>query len=190
MSLTLESIGLTQEELQERVVETLCNRLLTTFSFDDEGEAYGSQSNLRKQLDKRIQERIDQTINALAEKHVLPNVTSYLENLCLQETNKWGEKQGQPLTFIEYLVSRAEHYMAEQVDFQGKTKEKGDYNWSGKQTRVAYLVHQHLQYSIENAMKQAIADANKVIVGGLQETVKLKLNEVASKLQVSVSTGR
>jgi hypothetical protein len=37
-------------------------------------------------------------------------------------------------------------------------------------------------------MKQAITDANKVIVIGLQETVKQKLAEVSAKLKVDVKT--
>ena len=67
---------------------------------------------------------------------------------------------------------------------------KGDnsYNWSAKQTRIVHLVHQHLQYSIENAMKEALKIANSAIVGGIEGAVKLKLAEVAAALKIDVKT--
>jgi hypothetical protein len=188
--LTLESIGLTQDELQERLIDALCDRLLTTVYFDDDGDETLQGSRLKKQLQSQVEKKIDAAINAIAEKHILPNVATYLENLVLQQTNEWGEKKREPVTFIEYLVQRAEHYLNETVSHDGKGKAEGGYQWSGAQTRVAYLVHHHLQYSIETAMKQAVKDANSVIVGGLAETVKMKLKEVSDKLTVGVSTGR
>lgn len=190
MALELAEIGLDQEALQERVVAAIVDRLLTTGSVDDEGDCYYRGSAFKNQLDKLIEERINATVAALAEKHVLPNVTSYIENLLLTETNKWGEKKGKAVTFIEYLVQRADAYMREQVDFDGKSKEeKNDYGqWSGKQTRITHLVHKHLQYSIESAMQQVMKDANGYIVEGIEETVKLKLEELAKKLKIAVQT--
>ena len=41
-------------------------------------------------------------------------------------------------------------------------------------------------YSIKTAMEKALADANSAIVGGLEKTVKMKLEEVAAKLKMTV----
>lgn len=192
--ITIESLGITEEELQQRVVERIAGLAMTKivegYDYDDEQVfRYDGASALSKDLDKLIKEKIDAKVNEIADAHVLPGVESMVENLTLQETNRWGEKVGEPVTFIEYLIHRAENYMTEKVDYNGKSKsEAGSYSWSGTQTRVSHLVEKHLHYSIENAMKAAVKNANDVIVKGLNETVKIKLKEVADGLKVNVKT--
>ena len=190
MNVTLESLGISKEAIEQKLVEHLAEQLLTEIQYDyDNDNEYRARSQLAKKLDALVKQHIDKTINALAEKHILPNVSSYIENLTLQTTNQWGEKKGTPVTFIEYLTQRAEDYMQEKVNFEGKSKaESGGYSWSGTQTRITHLVHQHLHYSIENAMKDALKVATSSIAVGLQETVKVKLNEVSQKLKVEVKS--
>lgn len=187
-AITLESLGFTQEQLQERVVEKLCQQVLTSVGYDHESDIeFDVKSAFAVTIEKRVKAHIDDTINAMAEKHILPGVSDFIENLTLQATNQWGEKRGQKITFIEYLTQRAEAYMQEKVDFQGKSKgESGSYNWSGAQTRVTHLVHQHLHYSIENAMKDAMRVATSAISTGIQETVKTKLAEISQTLKTKV----
>jgi len=184
--MNIKELGLTQEQLRELVVERLCDQFMRGRE-DDEGNVY--QSKLAEQIEKKVAERIVAEIDKIAKKHVLPNVAKYIEALCLQETNKWGEAKKEKITFVEYLVKKAEEYLREEVNFEGKSKSQSDsYNWKSTQTRIAHLVHQHLQYNIENAMKEAVKNANAVIVGGLEETVKIKLAEIANQLKVEVKT--
>lgn len=189
MSIDFAALGFTQEELQQRVVDQICDTLLRQPHEDEDGRSFYGESAFKRDLDKAIKARIDQTINALAEKYVLPNVSKYIEEMTLQQTNSWGEKVGQTVTFIEYLTQRAQAYMQEQVNYEGKTKEDaGSYGWQGKQTRITYLIHQHLHYSIDTAMKDALKVATGEIAKGIHETARLKLNEIAADLKVSVST--
>lgn len=187
-AITLESLGFTQQELQERVVDQLCKQILQSVGYDyDNDEEMDVDSKFAKTVEKRTKEHIDATINAMAEKHILPNVSAFIENLVLQNTNEWGEKRGQKVTFIEYLTQRAEAYMQEKVDFQGNAKGRDSYNWNGTQTRLTHMVEKHLHYSIENAMKQSLQIATSAISTGIQETVKVKLSEIATQLKTSVS---
>lgn len=186
----LQELGFTKEELQERVIDKIVQRVMnsTEYNYDSDSEYLGD-SQFARDLQKRVKEQIDASINDLAAKHVLPNVAKYIEELTLQTTNQWGERVGTPVTFIEYLTQRAEAYMTEKVSFDGKAKtEANGYSWNGTQTRITYLVHQHLHYSIETAMKQALQIANSAIASGIQETVKQKLGEISSSLKVSVAT--
>lgn len=186
--MNLEELGFTQEELQKRVIERLCEELMYRRTSDGEEAEWMSSTDFRKELDDKIKDGINSTIERLAEEHVLPNVSQQVEEVCLQKTNQWGEAKGESVTFIEYLVFRAERYLTEQVDSRGEGKgEKGGYSWTGKQSRVTYLVHHHLQYSIEQAMKKALDKANSAIAVGIQETVKLKLAEVVESLKVSAT---
>ena len=188
MMITLESLGLTREEILERVVEKLAEQMLTQTVTDEDGDEATLPSAFAKVLERKVAARVNAAIDEIAGKHVLPNVAQYVETLCLQETNKWGEKKGAPVTFVEYLVQRAEAYMREEVNYEGKPKGADSYSWRASGTRVAHLIHEHLQYSIQTAMQQALKDANSAIVGGLNDAIKIKLAEVAAALKVKVET--
>ena len=187
MSLNLETLGFTKEELQERVVERICEQLLSGVGYDPDSDMeFTTASQFHRELDERIKARIDETINAIADREVLPNVAAYIENLTLQETNQWGESKGKSVTFVEYLVQRAQAYMQEQVDWHGKPKGTDGYSWTGKQTRITHLIHEHLHHSIETAMKDSMRIATGEIARGLHETTRQKLNEIAAGLNVQV----
>lgn len=185
---SLEALGISAEELTNRIVDRATEQLLTSTGYDEDGEEYTTESRLARKVTDNIKKMVDGKILALAEKHILPNMGSYIETLTLQETNRWGEKTGKPVTFIEYLTERADVYMREEVNHSGKTKEQEGYSWSKSTTRVAFMVNQHLHYSIETAMKQALANANSNIAKGLEEAVKIALASATEKLKVAVST--
>lgn len=185
----LADLGFTHEELQQRVVDQLCEQFMTRLRFHPDDEHFEGPTRFNDAMMEKIKERIDSTIEALAEEHLLPNVTKYVEEIQLQATTKWGEKKGEPVSFIEYLIQRAEEYMTEEVNFEGKPKSNAGYGqWKGTQTRVMHLVDRHLHYSVERAMKEALATANETIVGGLEEAVRVKLSEVAKGVKVTVKT--
>lgn len=188
MELNLEALGFTKEELQDRVVDQLCKELMTNLAYE-EGEEYPIDSEFGKKLQGVVRTHIDDTIMAIAEVHIFPKVAEYIENLTLQETNKWGEAKGQSVTFVEYMVQRAEAYMTEKVNYDGKAQGQDSYSWKGTQTRLAHLIHQHLHYHISNAMEKALKDANSHIVNGLEETIKIKLAEISKSLKVGLKVG-
>ena len=188
MEISLEKIGLSEEALAERVVNKLVDDILVSLDYDEETQEWNGSSTFLTRLDKMVKDRLNQVIENIGQNHVLPKVTEMVETLVLQETNTWGEKVGKPLTFIEYMVSRAEAYMREPVNFNGKTKAEDSYSWKSNTTRISYMIDKHLQYSIESAMKQALKDANASITKGLEEAVKISLREATNKLSVKVST--
>ena len=187
--LTLESLGLDQDALATKLVDRLAANMLTSIGYDEDGDEWFGTSPFAKKLNDMVKARLDQVVNDLADKHVLPRVNEMVESLVLQQTNSWGEKVGKPVTFIEYLTQRADAYMQEPLNYNGKTKaEESSYNWSKSTTRVAYMVDRHLHYSIQTAMENALKTANSSIVNGLQDAVKTALAEVHSKLKVEVKT--
>lgn len=184
--ISLESLGLSQEALAEKLVDRIAENLLTSIDYDEEGGKWCTSSPFAKKLDRLVKDRLDQIVNDMAEKHILPKVNTIVEGMTLQETNKWGEKRGQTLTFKEYLVQRAEAWMAEPVSYDGKPKGTDSYSWKAKSTRVAHMIHEHLHYEIERAMKTAMASANTSIAKGLNEAVRIQINQIAAKLKVEV----
>lgn len=188
-TINLAALGISKESLKERIVENVATNILTTLGVvDEDGEEYYADSPTAKKLKALVVQRIDETVTKLAEQHVLPRVSEYIENLTLEQTNKWGEKAGVKLTFIEFLVQRAEQYMTEYVNHEGKTQGQCDrYNWRKTQTRIAHMIDKHLQYHIESAMKTAMQTANSAIATGIAETVKMKLAEIVSTLKISAT---
>ena len=187
----LEKLGITKDQIIDRIIDRAADRLLVTHctGADEDGRAcaWDDNSPLAIELKKVFKARVDTALADVVDRHILPNVARYIENVTLQATNKWGEKKGESLTFLEYLTQRAEAYLIEEVDFQGKSRDQDSYNWKGTQTRITHMVHKHLHFSIEQAMETALKTANSAIVGGIEQAVKIKLAEVSEKLKMSVN---
>jgi len=180
----LEDLGISKEKLQELVVERVSEQILSSSSWDEDGEEHQGNSAMYHKLQTAVSEVADARVAALFEEHIHPRVETFVNDLTLQKTNSWGEVHGESFTFIEYLIDRAEKYLVEEVDFKGKTRgESGSsYNWKADQGRLCSMIDKHLQYEISNAMEKAMKNANSQIADGITETVRIKLAEVVAKL--------
>ena len=179
----LQEIGLTQEEIQDRVIERIAEKSLSHMVMDDEGFDCEVGSSLSRALDKKIKDTINAAVESYGDKHVKPKIVEHIETLVIEKTNSYGEKKGEPITFLEYLIERAEVYMLEAVDMNGKGSGH-PHRYKSDTTRIAYMIDQHLRYEIEGMVKKVMADANSKIAEGLQAAVKMKLNEVKVLLDV------
>ena len=175
---TLKGLGLDLSRIEDLVVERIAESILT----EDEGR---QDSDFAVRVHARVEEKLNQAVDSVAGRNVIPNMEQYIENYCLQATNEWGEKKGEPLSFVQYLVQRAEHYMQEPVDAHGKTKAEEGYGWRKKQTRVVWLINHHLQYSISQALKDALKVIDETISGGLEKAIKAQMIELQGKLKVA-----
>lgn len=172
----LQSLGISEDDILNRVVDRICESIIP--SFDEAESEFGNR------VEGAVKERIDKVMSDAFEKHVHPKITEMVENVTLQATNRWGEARGEKLTFIEYLTERADAYIREEVNHNGKTQSEDSYSWRKHGTRIAYLVNSHLQYSIQRAMEQALGDVNSSVRKGLEEAVKIAL----AGIKVSVNT--
>lgn len=187
-AISLEALGISKEDLTEKLLDRLVDEFTTEPVWDEGGEATSRRSTMAQKITKQVQAHIDATVTRLGEEHVLPRVTEIIENLVLNTTNQWGEKTGKGVTFIEYLTQRAEAFMREDVNYDGKPKGTDGYSWSKHSTRVAYMIDKHLQYSITTAMTKALADLNSTVAAGLMDAVKHALGQSMAKLKVEVKT--
>lgn len=185
----LEQIGITKEELQKRVVERLCDRVMGTVECDGDGYEYSTDSQFARKLAASVEEAVDKRIEEIGAKYVDPQVSEIVEKLTIQRTNEYGDKKGKPYTFVEYMASRAEAYLMESVDSQGNPKTADRYN-TATQTRLTHLVDQHLHYAVSTAMNNAVKNANTVLADALTETCKIKLAEIVAKLEVKIEPKR
>lgn len=186
MTIDLEALGFTQEELQEKVIDKICKSILTEYEYSPEDGDWFEDSRVAKKLKAHIKERVDVAIERIAMQHIYPNVDTLIENVTLQKTTKWGESVGDPMTFKEYLTQRANQYLVEEVDMSGNAKSKGSFSGGKSQTRITYLIDQHLGLSIQSALKSALANLEEKLTGGIQGTIKLQLEELAKTIKIVV----
>lgn len=178
-------IGLTQDELREAIIDRAVSRILddTEYCGDD------IEARVSKQMLEKLRLEVDAAVTRVADSMIKPRVADMIEATTFQETNGWGESKTPPKTWREYLENRVTNYLTEQVNYEGKSKKEGDsYSWKPAQTRVTHLVHRHMHYEIDRQMKAAVAAANAAIGNGIQEAVKIKLQEIVAGLQVAVKT--
>lgn len=185
---SLEQLGFTKEEIEQKVVEKIAADMLNEYVYDSEtGADEARDSHLAQKFHDIVRKHVDRQLNKLAEEYIVPHVREIIESVCLQKTNEWGEKVGNPQTFTEYLVGSAQNYLSQPVDFEGKPVERSSYR-TNEQTRLVHLVHKHLHYGIESAMKNAVDVVKAQIGESLQETVKIQLGKIAGSLKVSLTT--
>lgn len=185
MSLTLESIGLTQSEAQERVISVLVSHFLTGTTIDDEGNEVIVSSKFKQSIKDAILKRVDETLERLVAPALETSISDYISILKIEHTNNYGEKKREPETITEYVVRRAWEYLTEGVDRQGKSKtESGSgYDHRDKTTRIAFLIDQRLNEEIAKAMQEALKTANAAITAGLKSAVAFELDKINAKLK-------
>lgn len=180
MVLDLNGLDFTREEILDRIASKAADQIFGSDYDEETGIADRIEQRVRRNLDKSIAVVVDR----IGDQLVAPRIEEYIRGCVLQQTNHWGEPNGAPTTFTEYLVKRAEKYVTEPVDVFGKTKSQGDYNWKEHSTRVVQLIDRYLQGSIELAVKQILADANKTFASGLSEAVKTSLKGLMDRVSV------
>lgn len=176
----LEAIGLSEEEAREQVIERAASKLARRVHERDMGPLHDA-----------VERIVSDAVNKVADETLRPWAEGEIEAVVMQRTNEWGEKIGDPLSFRQYLVQRAEAYMSEKVDRDGKGSAEQRYSdFRPVQARASYIVDKYLHGEIEKAMTEAIGLANGSLLKGLHETVRIKLNEIGAALKVEIKTGR
>lgn len=187
---TLESLGISPEELGQRVVDQAVETLLSSTGFNpDTEEETRYESRFKREIEARVKDAVDQKIAALASVHLVPRVGEMIEAADMRKTNGYGEPYSPPMTFKEYIAHRAEAYMSENVDINGKSKEEsGDsYSWRSCGPRLTVLMRNYIRDTMETAAKAAVTDVNKVIAKNIEKAARDAIAAAAGAIKVNVS---
>ena len=186
---TLESLGISPEELGQRIVDQAVETLLRSTGFNpDTEEETRYESRFKREIQDRIQKAVDEKIGALAAAHLIPRVGELIESADMQKTNGYGEKKGDPMTFKEYIAHRADVYMTEDVDINGKARHEGDsYQWRSCGPRLTVLMRNYIRDTMETAAKAAVTDVNKVIAKNIEKAARDAIAAAAGAIKVNVS---
>lgn len=186
---SLEALGITKEDLTERIVEKAVNDLMESHGFNENDDEVSYESQFKREIDKRIQQAVQDKISALAAEHLLPRVGEMIEQADMRQTNRYGEPKSDPMTFKEYIASQAEVYMSEDVNSNGESKsESGDScHWKVSGPRLTVLMRMYIRDTLEKHAKAAVTDVNKVIATNIQKAAMQAISEAAANLKVAVS---
>lgn len=187
---TLEALGISPDELGNRIVDQCVEALLSSSGFDpDTEEETRYESRFKREIERRIQQAVDDKIAALAAEHLIPRVGELIEQADMQKTNGYGEKKGPSMTFKEYIAHRAEVYMSEDVDINGKSKAEGgdSYSWRSCGPRLTVLMRNYIRDTMEAAAKAAVTDVNKVIAKNIEKAARDAIASATATLKVSVA---
>jgi hypothetical protein len=187
---TLKALGISPEELGERIVEQCVEALLNSTGFNPETEEETRyESKFKKEIQARIQKAVDEKIAALAAVHLIPRVGEMIESADMRKTNGYGEPKSPPMTFKEYIAHRAEAYMSEPVNSRCESKEEGDsYQWRAEGPRLTVLMRGYIRDTLEKHAKAAVTDVNKVIAKNLEKAALDAITAAAAALKVSVAS--
>lgn len=186
-TLTCEDFGLTQEQMLERLIDTMADRLFGEAidrDLDDEEYQVSNRQQVITALNTRIKEEIDKQVNAIFDQHILGKIDELLTKLVIPQTNKYGEPKREPLTLIEYITEKSEAWLEEPVNWKGKSKKEEAYSWSKDTTRLMYAVNKNL----EDVLNRVVNDGAKEVQGAFAEQVKNAVADAVTRLTLSVKT--
>lgn len=186
---TLKALGISPEELGQRIVDQAVDALLSSTGFDPDTEAETRyEFRFKREIEARIQKAVDEKIAALAAVHLIPRVGELIESADMRKTNEWGESKSPPMTFKEYIAYRAEHYMSEDVDINGKSRaEANDSYWRKCGPRLTVLMQLYIRDHLQKCAAAAVTDVNKVIAKNIEQAARDAIAAASASLKVSVS---
>lgn len=190
--MNLQDLGITPEELQERLVTKLAEDFLTTTYSDEYGDPVERPSSIKKQLDAQLKKTIDAKFEDLAQRLIAPNLEKLITELVIQRTNEFGQVKGEPQTFIEYLVDRANKYIEEPVDDKGRTQEEfkrdgNSYGWKAAGSRLIVQIDKYLSNAIKEAVIKLVQTQGKSFAEGIRRETLAAINQVTAKMTVAVT---
>lgn len=180
-----EALGVSREELANRVVDQITEMVMSGTRGGHETEDEGFASLIYE----KAQGAIDRAVDKIAATTVIPKADEIINGFVLQRTTSWGETKGKPVSLTEYLVERAEAWIVEPVDLDGKSQKQGSRygSWSAKTTRFEYLIENKIQYSIEIAMEKILKTSDRQLKQGLHSMIVERMNALASEITVTVA---
>jgi hypothetical protein len=191
---TLKALGVSPEELQERIVEQCVECLLEANGFNpetEEDEVY--ETKFKREIKTRIQQAVDAKIAAVAAEHLLPRIGEMIEKADMRKTNRYGEPQTPSMSFKEYIAHRAESYMTEDVNYHGESKadleakNSSAYDWRSSGPRLTVLMRNYIQTTLDEHAKAAVNDVNKVIAKNIENAAKAAITAAAAAIKVTAA---
>lgn len=174
----LTQIGITKEELIDRIVDTA---LGITAGYEQTGHESWEELPLSEVVDKKIETAIGKLVDRLKdqiEKQIDKIMAQKIEevfNAPFQRTNQWGDKIGEPTTIRDMVANEAINYWNQKVDDDGKTSK-----YNSKQTMAEY----HAKQVVKKVYDTELAAAVEVMIKDFRAKIPDTIGEIMAKTVV------
>lgn len=190
MSISFSDLGITSEELTDRIVDQAVSQLLEHTAWDPDGDEHTSPSELGKRLQATVRERLDAQFDEFAQSVIQPSVEQMLERMVFPSTNRYGEPKAPPQTLREHLAARADAWLGEEVDREGRSFEEArrqGRGWDKSTKRIQWVISQHLDAELRAAFNKIMASATGELLRAIEATAKERLASIASTLKLQAT---
>ena len=171
MSTIFEQIGITQEELIERIVD---KALGCTAEYKQTGEESWEDLPFSEVVDNKISKAlsgiidalkpaIQEKIDCLIEKEVEKVFTSPF-----QRVDRWGEPKGKPITIRDIIATETQDYWSTIVDHNGKPS--SEYH-SDKQQRSVYYAKKVMTQVYDKELVSVVQNIAKDLKSRIPATI-------------------
>lgn len=197
-AITLEALGLDTEKLTALVVAEAVEQLLNAKDPGPKGDGLLAEGHLYPYEDfatriiELAKQRADERVDELGATHIVPRVDEFIATLVLAQTNKWGEKQGKPMTIVEFLVARCDAYMREDVDSDGNSEadcRRTGRSWGHanyRQPRMTQMIDKYMKTHMQEAVRQILDSGGAHLKENIEKTFKSALASVVQDFQVTI----
>lgn len=96
----------------------------------------------------------------------------------IQPGTKWGEPQGEPLTFRSALVKRVEGYLSEPEPNQGLSSSRG------RLTRVEAFIQREVKQAVEGDLKAAMDEARDKVRSAVRDSAADVIAQTVTRMVV------
>lgn len=145
MALSIEELGITQEELQQRVVDAIVTSVCDDVEEDVASRFFRElKLEVQKQVTARVSIALDASLGA-AINDVLTGV--------YQPVNEWGEPKGKPTCLREMVQAKAARFITETVDKEFKPS-----NYDAM-PRIDRMVKDHVEKAVGFEIKRELEKA-------------------------------
>lgn len=179
MTIPLEALGFSREEIQNKIVDAAVEDLLSGVSVDDEGNAHRMASRLRESFNTELTQRIADTVSNLVSTLVTPE---YIRATTFPRYSKYGEKKGDPLTFKEFVEQCVSKILDAKVDDSGKILEPGSYGYDRGKHFMSGLVEKAVERELREAIQKGLINIQQEVTNAL----KAAATEIITKITASI----
>ena len=168
MNINLADLGLDKERIEELVVDQLVENVMR--GYDDMNDTFS------RRMQKIIGAQIDASIDRHAKGLIDNTIALQMDNMVFLDTNRYGEKKGEPLSLREYIDKRITEYMNQDVDAELRTQSERSYDWKPIGKRIMVMFSAEMKRQIQQSINAIWVAGNAPLIDAINETVKKQLD--------------
>lgn len=177
----LEQVGITKEELIERIVD---RALGTTADYSQVDTDRWEELPLAEVVDKKITDAIGSLIKKFEEKinARVDEITSAKVNDLLdkpfQPVDEWGQPKGEKTTVKQIIVKYASDYWDVKVGTDGKPAREGVYHYDSLPTRGEMYAQKVVKELFTSAVERQVKELASTLFEKIPEALGAEINKL------------